>query len=269
MPTRSRRGVIGQVGRLPDDLAVVGPAAGQLEGRHHVRVLDVAASVQTCSPEARIANRLGSSIWPAGCMASSSRLWNDPVRQSSLPLVQVQGEDVAEVVDVQMRPVDGHGRHGGAERVRSPLAQLERASCRPRSSRRCAAARPGRPRGRGPAPAGPAWAGRLGGRAPRRRAAGGASRRPARSGRRWSPSRRGSGPTARSAPARTRTGAPRGRAPARPSRPGGPARGRCRAARAGPTSQQSAARSNRPCSKYRSPSRSAALSPTDVMKYAE
>ncbi len=43
------------------------------------------ARLQTCSPEATIENRLGSSMLPAGCMASSSMLWNDPVRQSSLP----------------------------------------------------------------------------------------------------------------------------------------------------------------------------------------
>ena len=34
IPTRLERGVIGQVARLPDDLAVVGPPAGQLERGH-------------------------------------------------------------------------------------------------------------------------------------------------------------------------------------------------------------------------------------------
>ena len=49
-----------------------------------------------------------------------------PGAPQDLAALEVQRQDVAEVVDEEVRPLDGHGRHGDAQRVGLPLIQLDR-----------------------------------------------------------------------------------------------------------------------------------------------
>ncbi len=65
-------------------------------------------------------NRAGSEhpglILPAGI----STLWNEPERQSNLPVLRSSGEDVAEVVGVEPRLEHGHGSTAALTWVRLP-----------------------------------------------------------------------------------------------------------------------------------------------------
>ena len=246
-PTRSERGVVGQVGRLPDDLAVVGPPAGQLERGHQILVLEVAAQRPDVIARgddrepARVEHLAASAAWPAPRGCGTTRCARAACR------LQVQGQDVAQVVDEERRPVDGHGRHGEAQRVGLPLVELQR--------RHAGFDRVGEPqlpgrvdrRGRGRAPAGRRarpTRGRggllvLGEQAAEQLGGGPVSAA------RASPSRRGSDPPARRGPARIRTDAPRGRAPGRLSGQASAGERSVSGRSRSTDSQQSAARSNR------------------------
>ena len=68
------RGVVGQVGRLPDDLAVVGPAAGQLERGEQILVLQVAGQApRRARPRRRSRTGSGRASRAMFCMRQESR----------------------------------------------------------------------------------------------------------------------------------------------------------------------------------------------------